>query len=206
MLELLSVHVEKPPAEAHWQMGRIEASYGSWRYSGTHRRPHADVRQRNHYALRDRQQLKNSRVRQCGSSAFQWTFGKNPKVPGSLLSVEGNLATHSGIDADEELRRRVQTRAHAETACVERDTSEALRRSILRAPRPHRENFEPGEKIAYWREAKYRRGKRIPSRCVVATVIGPHHGSDDPHNQNLHLRPQPRDPRHQGAVPRSSLH
>ena len=102
---------------------------------------------------------KNSRVRQCGSSAFQWTFGKNPKVPDSLLSVEGNLATHSGTDADEELRRRVQTRASAETACVEWDTSEALRRSILRAPRPHRENFEPGEKIAYVLE----RGK-VPTR------------------------------------------
>ena len=168
MLELLSVHVEKPPAEAHWQMGRIEASHRSWRYMAERT---VDRMQTSGNEISTLcvivNNAKNSRVRQCGSSAFQWTFGKNPKVPDSLLSVEGNLATHSGIDADEELRRRVQTRArdNAETARVEWDTSEALRRSILRAPRPLSENIEPGEKIAY-------SGERRSTAAVCASRPG----------------------------------
>ena len=32
-------------------------------------------------------QSKNSRVRQCGASAYQWTFGKDPKLPESILKA-----------------------------------------------------------------------------------------------------------------------
>ena len=71
----------------------------------THRRPHADVRQRNLYALRDRQQCEEQSRSPVRVIRLSVDLRQEPQGPGlpALLSVKGTLATHSGIDAGEEL-------------------------------------------------------------------------------------------------------
>ena len=186
-LELAGCHVIKPPAEAHWQIGRIESQQKAWEFIAqrTIDRMHLVGASDANLLCVMVNNAKNSKVRQCGSSPFQWTFGKDPRVPDSILSQEGDLAVHSATAADQELRRRVQVRAEAERNCIEWDTNEALRKSILRMPRPFRGSYQPGEKVAYWREAKWKKGKRIPPRYVLATVIGPQGGNEDPTNSNI---------------------
>ena len=123
-LEKQSVTVTKVPAEAHWQSGRIEASHRLWRYLATR------VIDREQLAGVDDMrtlgivvsQAKNSRVRQCGASAYQWTFGKDPEVPSSLMDGSGDLGSHSAEIHDPELVKRTRIRAAAEIACIEWDS------------------------------------------------------------------------------------
>ena len=74
-------------------------------------------------------------VRQCGASPNQWTFGKDPHIPGDLLDVTASGGSLLNPTADEELQKRIAVRASADKALIEWRTSEAIRRSVPRANR-----------------------------------------------------------------------
>ena len=75
--------VDQPPAEAHWQVGEVEAYNKA--FKDTARKLIDDM------SLRGDTDMKtlgcavaaamNDRVRSAGCSAYQWVFGKNPQVP-----------------------------------------------------------------------------------------------------------------------------
>ena len=92
-MELLGVEVDTAPAEAHYQLGQIENAGKNFKYVA---RRIVDETQ-----LAGREDMKlvtvlataarNARVKRAGCSAYQWLFGKNPRIPDSLLSDEGRL-------------------------------------------------------------------------------------------------------------------
>ncbi|CAK0908408.1 unnamed protein product [Prorocentrum cordatum] len=168
------VHVEKPPAEAHWQSGRVEANITLWKHMA---KKVIDTMQL--AGVEDMKlmapainQSRNSRVRQCGASPYQWTFGKDPRIPDSITDPANSAVVHSAMTADAELAKRARVRALADMAFTEYDRSESLKRAMLRNYRPCRGDYAPGDRVAFWRQAKNKKGKQYPARFIVATVVG----------------------------------
>ena len=53
-------------------------------------------------------QVKNQRIRQCGYSAYQWTFGRDPDFPDVILSGgTPDLEAVAATTADQELEKRI---------------------------------------------------------------------------------------------------
>ena len=94
------------------------------------------------------------------------------------------------MELDDELRRRARIRASADEKMAAYRLNEAIRNAILRKSRPIRELYHPGEHVAFWRDAKYKqgkkgqRGRRIPAAWYRGVVIGPHKGDGDPKQNN----------------------
>ncbi|CAK0847483.1 unnamed protein product [Prorocentrum cordatum] len=127
-------HVEKPPAEAHWQSGRVEANITLWKHMA---KKVIDTMQL--AGVEDMKlmapainQSRNSRVRQCGDSPYQWTFGKDPRIPDSITDPANSAVVHSAMTADAELAKRARVRALADMAFTEYDRSESLKRAMFR--------------------------------------------------------------------------
>ncbi|CAK0838778.1 unnamed protein product [Prorocentrum cordatum] len=109
-LEAHDVHVEKPPAEAHWPSGRVEANITLWKHMA---KKVIDTMQL--AGVEDMKlmapainQSRNSRVRQCGASPYQWTFGKDPRIPDSITDPANSAVVHSAMTADAELAKRAR--------------------------------------------------------------------------------------------------
>ncbi|CAK0879960.1 unnamed protein product, partial [Prorocentrum cordatum] len=182
-LEAHDVHVEKPPAETHWQSGRVEANITLWKHMAkkvidTMQLAGVEGMKLMAPAIN---QSRNSRVRQCGASPYQWTFGKDPRIPDSITDPANSAVVHSAMTADAELAKRARVRALADMAFTEYDRSESLKRAMLRVNRPYRGDYAPGDRVAFWRQAKNKKGKQYPARFIVATVVGPggSGGADD---------------------------
>ena len=84
-------------------------------------------------------------------------FGREPKLPGALMSDPDNPATHEAATLDEELHRAFGMRASAAKAFIDYENDDHLRRAMLRQGRPWRGSLEPGMRVAFWR---YQRPKR----------------------------------------------
>ena len=64
-------------------------------------------------------------------------------------------------------RKRCRVRALADEKLAAYRLNEAVKTAILRKSHPVRETYEPGEIIAFWREAKYRQGKKGQKGDVI---------------------------------------
>ena len=176
--------VDNPPAEAHWQAGQVEA----------YNRAFKDTAQKlvDEMVLRGDRDMRtlgcavaaamNDRIRSSGCSAYQWLFGKSPQIPEDVLSPDGKFEALQAMELDEELRRRNRIRAMADEKISAYRLNEAVRTAILRKSHPMKDDYEPGELVAFWREAKYRqgkkgqKGKRIPASWYRGVVVGPRKG------------------------------
>ena len=184
--------VDHPPAEAHWQTGQVEAYNRAFQEVG---RKVIDE-----WSLMGDRDMKtmacsvaasmNDRIRSAGCSAYQWVFGKNPQMPDDVLSPDGKFEALQAMELDDELRKRARVRATADEKLAAYRLNEAVRTAILRKSHPVKEIYEPGEIVAFWREAKYRqgkkghKGKRIPASWYRGTVIGPYKGDSDVRQNN----------------------
>ena len=179
-LERLGVEVEKIPAEAHWQAARIENANRTLKHIWTKIADEHQLAGTTGHLLTvtSGDTAYNSGVRQCGASPNQWTFGKDPQIPGDLLDITASGGSLMNPSADQELQKRIAVRASADKALIEWRTSEAIRRSVLRATRGTPESYEPGERVAFWRNQRVRKGKRIAPRYVVGNVLGQGRGDN----------------------------
>ena len=179
-LERLGVEVDKIPAEAHWQAARIENANRTLKHVWTNIADEHQLAGTTGHLLTvtSGNAAYNPGVRQCGASPNQWTFGKGPQIPGDLLDITASGGSLMNPSADEELQNRIAVRASAEKALIEWRTSEAIRRSVLRATRGTPEPYEPGERVAFWRNQKVRKGKMIAPRYVVGNVLGQGRGDN----------------------------
>ncbi|CAE7232065.1 GIP [Symbiodinium sp. CCMP2456] len=91
--QAMGVDMDAIPAEAHWQAGSIEAYNRAFRYAAE--------------KLVDEKQLSgdlemkilaasvsasmNEKIRTCGCSPSEWLFGRHPRNPWDLLSVDGKI-------------------------------------------------------------------------------------------------------------------
>ena len=185
--------VDTPPAEAHWQAGEIEA----------YNRAFKDTARKiiDQYSLQGARDMKtmacavaaamNDKIRTSGCSAYQWLFGKSPVIPTDVLSPDGKFEALQAMDVDSELRKRSQIRATADEKVTAYRLNEAVRTAILRKSHPPRETYEPGALVAFWREAKYKqgrkgqKGKRIPASWYRGIIIGPHKGDGSAKQNNF---------------------
>ncbi|CAE7023992.1 RE1 [Symbiodinium sp. CCMP2456] len=182
--------IEPIAAQSHWQAGQVEAYNRAFRY--------AAAKAIDEHSLSGAADMKmlgamigaalNDKIRTCGCSPNEWLFGRSPKTPWDLLSPDGKIQAMQGLEQDAELRRRQQVRATADAKVAEFAVNNSLRQAVLRLDRPGRNTYEPGELVAFWREAKMkkdpksRKPRRVPAGWYRGTIIGPHKGSHEQSN------------------------
>ena len=165
--------VDNPPAEAHWQAGQVEA----------YNRAFKDTAQKlvDEMVLRGDRDMRtlgcavaaamNDRIRPSGCSAYQWLFGKSPQIPEDVLSPDGKFEALQAMELDEELRRRNRIRAMADEKISAYRLNEAVRTAILRKSHPMKDDYEPGELVAFWREAKSPRQERTEGQKDTSLLV-----------------------------------
>ncbi|CAE7806594.1 RE1, partial [Symbiodinium necroappetens] len=148
-----AVKVRYAPADAHYQMGKVERHGQAIRY----------IVQRlvSQFAPLGADELnvvavmsaaaKNNLMRRAGSSPAQWVYGRAHKIPGALLSSGGSIESCSLHDDSSRLRLVEQIRAKAMMLFHQFESDAALRAALLRKPRPARGPFAEGQRIAYYR-------------------------------------------------------
>ena len=93
---------------------------------------------------------KNSLTRRGGASPCQWVFGRNPRLPTSLVS-EGENPEAMEMNLSQQFQQIEQIRFNATQHFLELENNSALKAAMLRKSRPWRGPFQVGEKVAYWR-------------------------------------------------------
>ena len=187
------VILDHPPAAAHWQVGEVEAYNRAFQ--------HLAAKLVDELSLAGERDMKtlacaagaamNDKIRSAGCSAYQWVFGKNPSLPDDILSPDGKYEALQAMELDDELRKRNRVRALADEKLAAYRLNEAVRAAILRKSHPMKETYDPGEIVAFWREARYRqgkkgqKGKRIPAAWYRGTIIGPHKGDSSTKQNNF---------------------
>jgi hypothetical protein len=152
------VKVRFVPPDAHYQLGKAER----------HGQAVKHIMQRlvNQFAATtaDEMQMlakmacfaKNSLVRRSGASPCQWVYGRNPKIPNSILSEPDAIEAKQVIEDSERYRRIEEVRHQAMMEYLQFEHSEALRKAVLRKSRPWRGPVEVGAKVAYFRTSDRR--------------------------------------------------
>ncbi|CAE7226683.1 unnamed protein product [Symbiodinium sp. CCMP2592] len=150
----LNVDVRCIPPDSHWQLGKAERHGQALRYNAS--------RLINQFAaltvaevnvcVASAVQAKNRLMRRSGSSPNQWVFGKDPKLPGALLSDGGSIESAQLTSDSERLMQIESIRVQAMNNHHEFEANQALRSALLRKSRPYRGEFYPGQKIAYFRK------------------------------------------------------
>ena len=116
---------------------------------------------------------RNSIPAKSGFSPAQWVLGRSPLRPGSILADPNNLASLSSAEVVPDFARRLAVIKAAQTAFVEMDGSDRLRRAILRRSRPGVRDVEIGEQIFFWKPSRSGKKTRavLSSRWVGPAVI-----------------------------------
>ena len=149
-----AVKVRFIPADAHYQLGRVERHGQAIKY----------IVQRlvSQFAPTSVQEMnlltvmavsaKNNLLRRSGSSPAQWVYGRNHKLPGALLSSGGNIESCQLASDSDRLREVELVRAEAMAQFHRFEYDNALRAALLRKPRPFRGPFHEGQRVAYFRQ------------------------------------------------------
>ena len=81
-------------------------------------------------------------------------MGRQPRVPEGLLSSPENLEMHNLLSEDVRAQRDVATRVRAINAISAYEYENHLKRAELRKGAPYRGDYEPGERIAFFRKQR----------------------------------------------------
>ena len=157
------IKIRYVPADAHYQMGRVERRGMSIKY----------IVQRlvSQFSPCNASELcmltamatnaKNNLLRRSGSTPAQWVYGRAHKLPGALLSSGGTLESCQLANDSDALRRIEAIRAEAMSLFHKFEYDSSLRAALLRKPRPYRGPFHVGQKIAYHRTKNSMDGEGI---------------------------------------------
>ena len=162
------------PPDAHWQLGKCERHGQACKWIAR--------RLINQFAALSREEMdlvinmavhaKNSLVRRCGASPCQWVFGRQPRVPSSLLSEPEAVEAKSMVDNNDALLQVEMVRHEAMKAFADYEFNQALRRAMLRKGRPYRGPLEVGQKIAYYRHRTQLDGEGTVEGYRQGMIIG----------------------------------
>ena len=151
----LNVAVRCVPPDSHWQLGRAERHGQALKYNS--------ARLIHQFAALTPSEVnvcvlmacyaKNRLVRRSGSSPNQWVFGRDPKLPASLLSDGGSIESAQVTADSERLMQLEAIRTQALMNHHRYEAHESLRTALLRKSRPYRGAFTPGQKVAYYRKS-----------------------------------------------------
>ena len=107
-------------------------------------------------------EAKISLTRRCGKSPFQIAIGRDPELPGDLLSS-------SSILHDDVAAHTARIRSNARLVVMQFNDNLASRRALDQRPRPFTE-FPVGDEVAVWRRST---GKGAPGKQRRAQWRGP---------------------------------
>ena len=143
------------PAEAHWQLGRTE-NHGGW-FSRILDRIIQEHSPRNREEWEQCVRIahvKNQSIQSYGYTPHQHVFGKNPTLPGDLMSEPLHVIAGTAGLSDDNVARAQAIRCTARQAVVAMQDDKSLRLALSARPRVT-ESFQPGDLVAYWRQQKY---------------------------------------------------
>ena len=117
--------------------------------------------------------IKNTMIQSYGYTPCQHVFGRNPDIPGDLLSEPLHVIPSTAGLSDDALARSQAIRSSARRAVIEMQDSKALRAALSARPRTVF-NFQAGDLVAYWRNQKLEQGtvRQGGKWHGVAVVIG----------------------------------
>ena len=153
----MSIRCTTTCPEAHWQNGTIER-HGSFLQ---HMLSKVDLEMpiKNYrelqVALNQCTQAKNSMVVHRGYSPEIMVFGKQSRLPGSVLSDLSIPAHTAALQEESEMsadsfKQQLKVRELARQAFHTADNSDALRRSYLRRSCPSRGHYQKGQWVMIW--------------------------------------------------------
>ena len=151
--ELEGTHVSVIAAGAHWQLGKTEVHGGIFakvlskviaERNPTSKAEWLDCVRHCH--------VKNSTIQTHGFTPSQVVFGKNPDLPGELLTEPQNALLEDNVEKAQSIRHS------AKKAILELQDDKSMRRALAARPRLAR-NFRAGDIVAYWRDQKWQQGK-----------------------------------------------
>jgi hypothetical protein len=161
--------------EAHWQNGTIER-HGSF-LQHMLSKIDLDMPIKNYrdlqMALNQFTQAKNAMVIHRGYSPEIMVFGKQSRLPGSVLSDASIPAHTAALQEEHDLstesfRQQLKIRELARQAFHMADNSDALRRSFLRRSCPSRGHYHQGQWVMIWRTiGPQKKGWIGPQRVIV---------------------------------------
>jgi hypothetical protein len=174
-LQRFSIRCTTVAPEAHWQNGTIERHGGFLQHmlSKVDLEIPINSYQQLQLALNQCCQAKNSMMIKHGYSPEIMVFGKQSRLPGSVLS-DASLPAHTAAiqeDAEytaEEFRTQLKLREVARKAFHTADNSDALRRAMLRRSCPSRGQYSKGQWVMIWRSTGPQKQSWIgPHRVVI---------------------------------------
>ena len=175
-LESIGSSVKFIPAEAHWQLGRTE-NHGGWfsRILDKIIQEHSPRNKEEWEQCVQIAHVKNQSIQSYGYTPHQHVFGKNPTLPGDLLSEPLHVIAGTAGLSDDAIAKAQAIRCTARQAVVAMQDDKALRLALSARPRVT-ESFQPGDLVAYWRQQKYSQAQSTVVQGGrwhgVAVVIG----------------------------------
>ena len=157
--------------EAHWQHGKIER-HGKFIQDMLSRldaeipiSSYQDLQQ----SLNQCTQAKNNLSVRHGFSPEIIVFGKQSRVPGSILSDEGVPSHLSAIQEEGhyDFKKALHLREEARRAFHAADNSDNLRRALLRRSCPDRGHYERDQWVMIWRTQNQGQGVWIGPQKVI---------------------------------------
>ena len=160
--------------DSHWQLGKTER-HGSFIQSMLQK---IDVEkpiqnyQDLQMALAQCTSAKNCLSQKGGYTPQMLVFGKNPRIPGSIVGDE-SLPAHSLAEDEESFhgkrfREQLELRTKAREAFHKADNDSSLRRAMLRRTCPFRGRYEHGDQVMCWKNGQ---GNQIGRWCGPMRVI-----------------------------------
>ena len=176
-LESMGTHCKVIAAEAHWQLGRTE-NHGGWfgRILQKMIDEHSPSNKEEWLECVGHARVKNQSIQSYGFTPFQHVFGKNPNLPGDLMSEPLHIVPATVGLHDEAIARAQAMRRSARMAVVALQDDKAVRAAMSGRPRVVME-FKAGELVAYWRQQKViqgtvQQGGRWHGTAVVIGMVG----------------------------------
>ena len=161
--------------EAHWQMGKVER-HGKFLQEMLDKidaeKPIGSY-QELQLALNQSTQAKNTLSVRHGYSPEIIVFGKQSRLPGSILideSIPSHLSALQELEtmSQDEFRQQLQMREMARRAYHMADNSDTIRRAILRRSCPDRGHYQQGQWVMIWRTLGIRNPGWIgPQRVII---------------------------------------
>jgi len=119
------------PAEAHHQQGRVESRISFFKELFARTSTATKITQEDNpwvWCAKICHGI-NSHIRKNGFSPYQFVFGREPRIPTSLLNWSQNLAAQAAAMTNPSSARAEEIRAAAARAMVEYDTDGSIRQA-----------------------------------------------------------------------------
>ena len=159
-------------ADAHWQNARAERHGGILQVmlSKMDQEETISTYEELRSALAKATSTKNQWSRHRGYAPEVLVFGKNIRVPGSVIS-DHDLSSHTAALGNEtefqKFQKELQRREQARRAFASVDNDQALRRALVHRTRPHRGSYEKGDWVMMWRKRGESQGQWMGPYQVI---------------------------------------